>query len=133
VIPERKASKRLTTSLSPTTRQVPLWQHADIWPFELDLSRERDGDGAGCSEIALEAGENLIERAKAAGEQAMRVPILRRAEPRSGRWTQPVTLQNVDPLKVSGQGAGRRQPADPRANDNRPPAQLIGAAVACRR
>jgi hypothetical protein len=33
----------------------------------LNVARERDGDGAGRGEIALETGENLIERAKAAG------------------------------------------------------------------
>ena len=88
--------------------EIPLRQHADIRPLELDISRERDRDSAGCGKIALETGENLIERAKAAGEQAMRVPILRRAGPRSGGCGQPVALQDVDPLKVLGQRAGGR-------------------------
>src|SRR5208282_3117294 len=59
-------------------------QRADIGPLELNVAREPDRDGAGCGETALETGEDLIERAKAAGEQAMRVPILRRAGARSG-------------------------------------------------
>ena len=54
--------------------EISLWQHANVRPLELD--------GAGCGELARETGENLIERAKAASEQTMRVPILRRACPR---------------------------------------------------
>ena len=52
---------------------------ANIWSLELDFSRERDGDSAGCGEITLVTGKNLVERAQATGEQPMRVPILRRA------------------------------------------------------
>jgi hypothetical protein len=49
--------------------EIPLWQHADVRPLELGFSRKLDGDGAGWGEVALETGENLIERAKAGGEQ----------------------------------------------------------------
>jgi hypothetical protein len=73
-------------------------------------------------ELAWMSGENLIERLQAPGEQAVRVPILRRARPGCDRCRQPVALKDVDPLKVLGQGAGSRQPADPGADNNSPPA-----------
>jgi len=62
----------------------------------LNVAREPDGDGAGRGETALETGEDLIERAKAAGKQAMRMSILRRAGARSRGCRQPVALQDVD-------------------------------------
>ncbi len=40
--------------------EIPLGQDADLRVLELDVSRKRDRDSAGCSEIALEAWENLI-------------------------------------------------------------------------
>jgi hypothetical protein len=49
--------------------------------LELDVACKTNGDSAGCGEIALVTGENLIERAKAAGQQTVRVPILGRARP----------------------------------------------------
>ena len=59
--------------------EIPFRQDADIWPLELDIFGECDGDTAGCGEVTLELGEYPVERLKAAGEQAMRVAILRRA------------------------------------------------------
>src|SRR5208282_5317364 len=100
-------------------------QRADIGPLELNVAREPDRDGAGCGETALETGEDLIERAKAAGEQAMRVPILRRPGARSGGCRQPVALQDVDLFEVLGQGAGGRQAADPGSNDDGTLTQLL--------
>jgi hypothetical protein len=109
--------------------EIPLWHHADVRPLELDLTRKRDRDSAGCSEITLVTGEDLVERAKAADEQAMRVPILRRAGPRCGKPGQPVALQDVDPLKVFGQGAGGRQPTHSRSNNDGPLTQLAGTVA----
>ena len=59
----------------------------------------------------------------------MRVPILRRAGPRSDGCGQPVALQHVDSLEVFGQGAGCCQTAHSRSNNDRPPTQL-GRSVA---
>jgi ferredoxin len=101
--------------------------------LELHVLRDRDGDSAGCGEITLETGENLIERAKAASEQAMRVPILRCAGSGCDRCGRPVALQDVDPLEVLSQGAGRRQPADPRADNHCPLTQLARTAAISRR
>jgi hypothetical protein len=108
---------------------MPFRQHADIRPLELDISCERDWDSAGCGEVALETGEYPIERAQAAGEQAMGVPILRRARPRSSRCGQVVALQYVNLVKGFGQSASSRKPANSGANDNRPAAQLVRSAA----
>jgi hypothetical protein len=91
--------------------------------LELDVSRKRDRDSAGCSKIAPEARENLVERAKAAGEQTMWVSILRRARKRSGGHWQAVTLEDFNLLKVFGQSSSRRQPPCPGSDHHRPPAQ----------
>jgi hypothetical protein len=48
----------------------------------LNVSHERDRDSAGRGEITPESMENPIERAEAAGQQTMRMAILRRAGPR---------------------------------------------------
>jgi hypothetical protein len=131
------ARRRSTNSISGRVAQstdIPksrFGSYADIRPLELDFSRECDGDGTGCGEITFVTGENLVEWAKAAGKQAMRVPILGRARPGCDRCGQAVALQDVDPFKVLGEGAGSRQPADPGADNNRPPAQLTRVAVAC--
>jgi hypothetical protein len=84
---------------------------ADIGPLELDIPRERDGDGAGRGETALETGEDLIERAKAAGKQAMWVPILRRAGARSGGCHQPVARAALMALACASRRGdlGRRE------------------------
>jgi hypothetical protein len=55
----------------------------------------------------------------------MWVPILRRAGARSGGCRQPVALQDVDLFEVLGQGAGRRQAADPGSNDDGSLTQLM--------
>jgi hypothetical protein len=73
----------------------------------------------------LETGENLIERAQSAGQQAVRVSILRRAGARSRGRRQPVALQDVDLFEVLGQGAGRRQVADPGSDDDGALTQLM--------
>jgi len=105
--------------------KIPLRQRADIGPLELDIPRERDGDGASSDKTAFETGKNLIERTKAAGKQAMWVAILRRAGARCGGCRQPVALQNIDLFEVSGQGAGGRQAADPGSNDDGARTQLM--------
>jgi hypothetical protein len=79
--------------------------------------------------VCGKARSALVEGAKAAGEQAMLVPILRRARPRSGRFGQVVALQYVNLVKGFGQGAGGRKSANSGANDNRSAAQLVGSAA----
>jgi hypothetical protein len=113
--------------------EIPLRHHADIRPLELDVSHEGDGDRAGCGEITLETGENPFERAQAAGQQTVRVAILRRARPRSGGCWQAVTLDDHNLLKIFGQSAGGRKPANSGANDNRPLTQPARTAAIPRR
>jgi hypothetical protein len=113
--------------------EIPLRHHADIRPLELDVSHEGDGDRAGCGEITLETGENPFECAQAAGQQTVRVAILRRARTRSGGCWQAVTLDDLNLLKIFGQSAGGRKPANSGANDNCPLTQLARAAAIPRR
>ena len=54
-------------------------QYADIGPFEPEMSREGLAYSAGSGEIPLETRENPLERAEAAGQQTMRMPVLRSA------------------------------------------------------
>jgi hypothetical protein len=99
----------------------------------LDISRDRDGDSAGCGETPFELREYPIERAQAAGQQTMRVAILRRARPRSGARRLAVTLDDLNLLKIFGQSTGGRKPANSGTNDNRPLTQLARAAAIPRR
>jgi hypothetical protein len=109
--------------------EISLWQHADIRPLELDIAGKRNGDAARCGQIALETRENPIERAQTAGEQAMGVPILRRAGPRSSGCRQVIAFDDLDPIKIFGQGASGRKPTNSRSNNERPPTELKRTAA----
>jgi hypothetical protein len=76
--------------------EIALRQRADVRPLHLHIASKRNRDGARRREVALEIGEQLIERLKAAGEQAVRVAVLRRAGTRSGGCRKSVALEDVN-------------------------------------
>lgn len=87
-------------------------QSADIRALVLHVPRDLNGDSAGSGKVIVEARENLAESLQPTGEQTMRMPILRSAGPRSGRYRRAVAFQDLDLLEIFRQGASHRQPAD---------------------
>src|SRR5262249_62308033 len=71
--------------------EIPRRQHANVRPLVPEIASDPHGYRAGPGKIPLEARNDPPQRLEAAGQQAVRVAILRRAGARNGGSPQPDT------------------------------------------
>jgi hypothetical protein len=76
-------------------------------------------NGARRDEIALDAEEEMVERAATTRQEPMRMPRLRRPRARRGRVRQSVALEHDDFFEMGRDGFRRGEASHPGAKDGR--------------
>src|SRR6185503_6928388 len=109
----------------PAQPGLRAWQRVPaVDPDEVALHVDRDGAARG--QVGGGAGQQILDRREAAGEQAVQVRVMRDAPAAGGRGRQRVAVDERDRREVFVECPGGQQAADARAEHDRVPGPVCG-------